>query len=370
MALQVRAVEGTETKSRAEIEEELIEKATAKDEGAEERPQVVTVVENKEGEHAVGPEEERADVQPPQLSEEQVLSFIKERYGREITSLDELSDQRTEAPELPEDVTAYWKYKQETGRSLEDFYKLQKDYADADENTILAEYMVATDEAFDLDEAIERISLQYDFDEEVDEDKEVKMKKLNKKNAIAKARKYFTQQKEKYKLPLESRSAEDTSEVAKELERYRKQNATAAEEQRKKADWFTKKTDEIFNPDFKGFEFDMGDRKLMYAPGKADEVKKLQSDVMNFLNKFIDENGYLVDPKGYHKALSVAFNPDKFAKVFYDQGVADAIERTSKSDKNIDMSTRRAPEVTRKDGLKVRSMSASTGSGLKIKNIK
>ena len=144
---------------------------------------------------------------------------------------------------------------------------------------------------------------------------------------------------------------------------------TQQKENESKSSWFAKKLNEIFDNDFKGFDFVLDDKKITYSPGEADAIKKNQSTPMNFMNKFLDEKGYLKNPSDYHKALSIAMNPDKFAKFFYEQGKSEATEDVMRKTKNINMTERKAPEVTNKGGFQVRSLSSSQGRGLKIKSI-
>jgi hypothetical protein len=139
-------------------------------------------------------------------------------------------------------------------------------------------------------------------------------------------------------------------------------------ENQKKREWFSKKTDELFSDEFKGFEFNVNDERITFKPADAAELKSSQQSPMNFINKYIGEDGLLKDAAGYHKALSVAMNPEKFAKFFYEQGQAAAVDGMAKRSKNIDMDTRRAPEITKKGGMQVRSVNQDSGRGLKIRS--
>jgi hypothetical protein len=139
-------------------------------------------------------------------------------------------------------------------------------------------------------------------------------------------------------------------------------------ENQKKREWFSKKTDELFTDEFKGFEFNVNDEKITFKPADAAELKSANQSPFNFINKYIGEDGLLSDAAGYHRSLSIAMNPDKFAKFFYEQGQAAAVDGMAKKSKNIDMDTRRAPEVTKKGGMQVRSVSQDSGRGLKIRS--
>jgi hypothetical protein len=164
-----------------------------------------------------------------------------------------------------------------------------------------------------------------------------------------------------------------SQEEKEEFEAYRqytKQSKTVQEESDRKRRWFDQKTDEVFSKDFKGFEFDVNDKKITFAPASGSELKSLQSSPLNFVNKFLDESGLIKDAAGYHRSLSIAMNPEKFAKFFYEQGQADATDDVLRKTKNINMSERRAPEVVNKGGMQVKAVAPDSGRGLKIRSIK
>lgn len=358
MEIKVRAVDGIEEKSIAQVEEELLEKHEEQFEDSTPKEEVV--------EQAVETTESEG------LTEEQVLSHIKNRYNKEISSMDELFAERESQEELPEDVAAYFKYKKETGRGISDYVKLQRNFDEANPDTLLRDYLKATETALD-DDDIQSLMDEYSYDADLDDESDIKKVKVAKKKAIAKAKNYFVEQQEKYKQPLESRP-EAISESEKEqynaYKQYLNEAATQQEETKRKSEWFTQKTDEVFNNEFKGFEFNIGEDKVTYSPGSAEETKKLQLSPMNFVNKYLDENGLMKDAAGYHKALAVAMNPEKFAQYFYEQGKANATEDVMRKTKNINMTTRNTPEVSSKSGTQFKSLNNDSGRGLKIRSIK
>ena len=133
---------------------------------------------------------------------------------------------------------------------------------------------------------------------------------------------------------------------------------------------FVQKTEEVFS-DFKGFDFKIGeDTTLTYSPTNVEEIKKLNMDTNNFMKRFVDDKGLLVDAAGFHKSLAIAMNPERYAKFFYEQGLSAGTEDVTKKMKNINMSERNAPEVTNKGGVKVRSVNPDNGKGLRIRKIK
>jgi len=352
MDIKVRALDDVEVKSTAQVEEELLQKH-------EEQFEEKVVVEQ--------PQEE---VQG--LTEDQVLSHIKERYNKEFTSVDDIFAEREAQEELPEDVAAYFKYKKETGRGINDYVKLQRDFDEANPDTLLRDYLKTTETALD-DDDIDSLMDEYSYDEDLDDESDIKKIKVAKKKAIAKAKNYFEKEKEMYKQPLESRSdaiPEADKEQYETYKQYLSEAATQQEETKRKSEWFTQKTDEVFNNDFKGFDFNIGEDKVTYSPGNAEDTKKAHLSPMNFVNKYLDDKGLMKDAAGYHKALAVAMNPEKFAQYFYEQGKSNATEDVMRKTKNINMTTRNTPEVSSKSGTQFKSLGNDSGRGLKIRSIK
>ena len=361
MELKVRALDVIEPKSVQEVEQQLLEK----------HEESLNQENNQE-------EELQKDNAEPQLNEvdlkdEDVLSYIGKRYNKQINSLDELVAERKEAEQLPEDVAAFMKYKKETGRGFEDFVKLSKDFESMDPDQLLKEYLASTQEGLDSDD-IETLMDEYKFDVELDDESTVKKAKIAKKKVLAEAKKYFNSQKEQYKMPLESRMGfvpDAEKEVYESYKQYTQQAKTIEEENNRKRQWFDQKTNEVFNGEFKGFEFSVNDKKFTFAPGDANELKKNQATPQNFINKFLDEQGLMKDASGYHRSLAIAMHPEKFAKYFYEQGLADATDDVTRKIKNINMSERKAPEVGKAtDGMQVKAINPDSGRNLKIRSIK
>ena len=384
MDIKVREVTDVEEKSSQQIEQELLEKHEQKQEVQE---QPVEAEEIKEEVQQEAPEEEKVqeevkeeleappvEEQPPvpqELAEDEVLSYIGKRYGKQINSIDELISQREEAEELPSDVAAYLKYKKETGRGFDDYAKLQKDFTDLSPDALLREYYSITEEGLDSEDISSLID-EFSYDEETHEATEIKKLKLAKKKEIAKAKRFLKQQQEQYKQPLESResSATANNEELIEYRQYLEKAKSQQEEANTKREWFVKKSDEVFSSEFKGFKFNVGDNDIVYAPGSASELKKAQETPLNFVNKFVDSNGYIKDAEGYHRALAIAMNPEKFAQFFYEQGKSQATDDVIRKTKNVDMTERSAPEVSVKSGFQVKSVSQPSSRGLRIKSIK
>jgi hypothetical protein len=363
---EVRVLETGDTKSVAEKEAELL----AKHEAAQTQADAASQAEPQNGTEG---EPLNGESQLPELKEEDVLSYIGKRYNKQINSFDELMAERQQAEQMPEDVAAYMKFKKETGRGFEDFIKLNKDYESMDGDILLREYLSSTQEGLDSED-IEALMDDYRFDEDLDDESRVKKVRIERKKVIAEAKKFFNTQKEKYRIPLESSAVGVPAEDKEEYEAFKQyigKAKTIEEENNRKRQWFDQKTDEVFSGEFKGFEFNVNDRKFKFSPGDAAELKKVQSTPANFINKFLDENGLMKDAAGYHRSLAIAMNPDKFAKHFYEQGLADATDDVARKIKNVNMSERKAPEVTStNNGFQVKAVNPDSGRNLKIRSAK
>ena len=359
MEYKVRAVEILEPKSVQEVEQQLLDKH---------EDSLNQETNEAEKEVIIDPIPAEVD-----LKDEDVLSYIGKRYNKQINSLDDLVAERKEAEQLPEEVAAYMKYKKDTGRGFEDFVRLRKDFEKMDPDQLLKEYLASTQEGLDSDD-IETLMDDYRYDEELDDESTVKKAKIAKKKVLAEAKKYFNSQKEQYKMPLESSSAfipDGEKEVYESFKQYTQQAKTIEEENTRKRQWFDQKTNDVFNGEFKGFEFNVNDKKFTFAPGDANELKKNQATPQTFINKFLDEQGLMKDASGYHRSLAIAMNPEKFAKFFYEQGMSDATDDVTRKIKNINMSERKVPEVGKSsDGFQVKAVNPDSGRNLKIRSIK
>ena len=358
----VKDVSGVE-KSRVEIEEKLLKEHEEKFEP----------IGNKEVVDKIEVPEEEAPVS--ELNDADVLSYIKDRYDKDIESVDQLFETKESNEELPEDVSAYFNYKKETGRSIQDFVKLQQNYDEMDSNKLLSQYYSQTEEGLDSEDIKDLMEDKFGYDEDLDEPTEIKKIERAKKRELVKAKKFLNEQKDKYKIPLESSRnglSEGNTEEFDSYKSYVEESNTAKEAQKKRYDYFLDKTDEVFNDEFKGFEFNIGDKSMIFKPGDKDELKSKQSNVNNFVNKFMDkDSGLMNDAQGYHRAMSVAMNLDKFAEFFYNQGMTQTVDNVSRKSKNINMDMRPTPQNFSKDGLKIRAVGdQSSGSGLKIRSAK
>ena len=383
--IKVREVSGEEEKSSQQIEQELLAKHDEKLGDTPESDNTVTV--NVDGHTAEAPisveapettpevegTTQGAEAEEKELEETEVLSFIKNRYNKDITSINELFEQTENNEDLPNEVTAFLEFKKETGRGLEDFMSLNKDYDTMSPDTLLAEYMAHTQPHLDEEDISFELNNKFSYDEDLADETEIKKINIAKKQELAKAKEYFNTQKKQYGVPLESSGSLVSEEEKEDYDAYKKhaqQSKDWQEHNTKRQEFFLKKTNDVFTDEFKGFDFKLGEKDVTYKPGNAEQLKKAQSDVTNFINMHVDEEGYLRDATAYHRSLAVAMNPESFAKFFYEQGKADAIGDVTRESKNVDMPVRKSPQSASKGGLQVRAIPTTHGSGLKIRSTK
>jgi hypothetical protein len=348
----VRIVDGEE-KSAVQIEKELIEQHEKE---LEEKQDPIV--------------DEIKEPAPIELKEEDVLSYIKSKKNIEVNSLDEFESllKKGSEVELPEDVKAYWDYKKETGRTFEDFVKLQKDYSKEDPEKLIREFYAEQDPELSAKE-LEYKMKKFRYDEDLDEEDEIIEKQLNLKQELAKARDHFEKGKEKYKIPTESAETfipETERENYKAYKEYLDSLPTAQQESEKKRQYFAEQTDKVLSDKFEGFKFKAGEKEVAYKPAEANALKEAQSDIMKFIGQFVDENGFLKDAEDYHRRIAVASDVDKFFSYAYELGKAEAVSSLEKEAKNIDMGIKPAVTVT-KEGLKIRDASANSENKYKIR---
>jgi len=271
-----------------------------------------------------------------------------------------------EVPVLPENINKLIEFMEETGGSVEDYVSLNKDYDSMDNMELLREYYQQTKPHLATDEIEFLIEDNFSYDEDVDDERDIKRKKLAFKESIAEAKSNLSNLKDKYydELKLSSKLNPEQREAIEFYNDY-KTNQTSKQQQRSV---FEQKTSELFSNEFKGFEFNVGESKYRYNVKDVDKVKDSQSDINTLVSKFVNENNEISDAKGYHKALFTAMNADAIANHFYEQGKADAVKSQMKTSKNIDMNPRSAHEkVTTSSGMQVRAISGDDASRLRFK---
>ena len=321
--------------------------------------------------------EEQANVQvkeeevEPDRDDNWFLDKLKSRYEVELNSMDDLKNvlSNNEKQTLPEDVEKYLEFRKETGRSFSDFAELQKDWSAVSDEQVIRDFYKQTKPHLDSEDIEHILGEQFSYDSELDDDKTVRAKKIAYKEALYEARNHFENLKEKYKAPLESSSVE-IPESYKEASNFYNEYKTQAEQEKKlneqRSAIFTEKTQALFSDDFKGFEFDLGNKKQLVKPTDVQKTAELQSDINNFFSLHLDENGIVKDAASYHKALYAATNVDQLMKAAYEQGKSDATGSIVKETKNIDMSVR-DNKVTEVGGTKFRVVDSGDQFEFKIR---
>ena len=306
--------------------------------------------------------------------EEVVLEEVKEEdVQQEVVEekIEEPVAQTQPEPQVvvPENLKDLVKFMEDTGGTLEDYTRLNADYSNIDDNALLLEYYKNTKPHLNMEEINFLIEDTFQFDEELDEPRDIKKKKLAFKEEIVKARKHLTGLKDQYykEVKLGSKLTSEQKEALDFYNKYNQEQAANSEIQKRQIDHFQKSTNNVFDNNFKGFDFNVGDKTYRYNINNVQDVKTYQSDIVNFVGEFLDENDMMKDAKGYHKALYAGRNIDKIVKHFYEQGKADAIKESAVSAKNIDMSPRTAARTIEAGGVKVRAISGDDMSGLKFK---
>ena len=321
--------------------------------------------------------QEQEEVQPEtETQETPVLEEVTEEE-----QVEELAEQIEEAitesevtgKELPENIQKLMDFMEETGGDLEDYVKLNQDYSKLDNNALLKEYYKQTKPHLDSEEIDFLMEDNFSFDEEMDEDIDVRRKKLALKEQVAQAKQHLDGAKSKYYEDIKYGS-KLTGEQQKAIDFFNRYNKESEEKQGvadKQKSTFLNKTNKLFNKEFKGFEYEVGEKKFRFNVKDSSTVKDTQSDINNFVKKFLNKNNEMEDAKGYHKSLYTAMNADKIANHFYEQGKADALKNSVAKSKNISMDPRQQHGVVEAGGIKVRVLGDdSSDFKFKIKNNK
>ena len=265
--------------------------------------------------------------------------------------------------ELPENVQKLMSFMEETGGDLNDYVKLNKDYSEMDNHTLLKEYYNTTKPHLKSEEIDFIMEDKFSYDEEADEEKEIKRKKLALKEQVAEAKQHLDGAKSKYyeEIKAGSKLTKEQQKAIDFFNRYNKESKEQEEAIENQTRTFLNKTNQLFNKNFKGFEYNIGDKKFRFNVKNADNVKETQSDINNFVKKFLNKNNEIEDARGYHKALYTAMNSDAIANHFYEQGRADALKESVAKSKNIDMDPRQSHgEVVDNSGLKFKVLGESS----------
>jgi len=394
-SLKVKQPVGNETKSnitkvkqkmtmKSQVQEETITKVNLnkppipkQDEVKEDNPidkGVAGVDENAtttEKQEEVQPEKQAQEEQTPVLEEITDEEIVEET--KELT--EELIEAKTEEIEtgkaMPENLQKVVDFMEETGGTLDDYVRLNQDFSSYDDMTVLREYYKQTKSHLNPDEIEFLIEDSFSYDEDTDEERDVKKKKIALKEQVASAKSHLDGQKSKYyeEIKAGSRLTPEAQKAMNFFNRYNKESEETKKVAKQQTDNFLNKTNQVFNDKFKGFEYNVGEKKYRFNVKNAGEVKDTQSDINNFVKKFLNEKNEMSDAKGYHKSLYTAMNADAIANHFYEQGKVDAMKTSVAKSKNVDMSPRQQHGETNTSGVKYKVLGDDSPSfKFKIKN--
>ena len=339
----------------------------SKDEEVEQQPveeEEVVVVNEEPKEEVV--KEEQEDVPIVQEVTKEDIDDVQEEVEEAI-----IEAEATGKP-LPEQLQKVADFMNETGGDLNDYVNLNRDVSKMDDSDVLDEYYKTTKSHLTAEERNFLLEDKFSYDEEVDDTKEIRKKKIALKEQVAEARAHLDRQKSKYYEDIKAGS-KLTQEQQKAIDFFNRYNKDSEEQKKttqKQKNAFLKKTDNVFNEKFKGFDYEVGDKKFRFNIKDVNKVKTTQSDLNNFVNKFVGEDKTSIeDAKGYHKSLFTAMNADAIAKHFYEQGKADAIKSQIAKDKNINTNPRQTHGETEVGGVKFKVLGQSS-SDMKNRSFK
>ena len=303
------------------------------------------------------------EVKPIEDVVEEEIQEIGEKLDEKLIA--PTSEEVREISKLPENIEKVVDFMKETGGTLEDYVRLNADYSNVDNDTLLREYYKQAKSHLDSEEINFMIEDNFSYDEEVDEEREVRKKKLAYKEEVAKAKGHLEGLKSQYyeEIKLRPGTTQDQQKAMDFFNRYNEEQNTAQQQHND----FKSNTDKYFSEEFKGFDFTIGEKKFRYGVKNPSEVGTKQSNITNTVKKFLDGKGNVKDVKGYHKAMYAADNVDSIAQHFYEQGKSDATRDISAKSKNIKTEIRQGPDANVfVNGLKVKSVSGTDSSKLKI----
>ena len=279
-----------------------------------------------------------------------------------------IQDERILGKALPENIEKLISFMEDTGGTIQDYTRLNTDYSDVDEKTLLVEYYKKNKPYLDSSD-IELLVEDFDYDEDLDEERDIRKKKLAFKEEVAKAKGFLEETKSKYydEIKLRPGVTQEQQKATDFFNRYNKQQETAEQQHAQ----FKESTKELFNDNFEGFDIKVGEKSYKYNIQNRDKVAESQSNINNLVGKFLDSDGNVKDTKGYHKAMYAADNVDKIAAHFYEQGKADAVKEVVSSSKNLSSTKARSTQgEVFLNGFKVKAISGADSTKLKIKTKK
>jgi len=351
------------------VQEQETESVSVGD-GAGDSKKVDEEVREQNTEEPVKEEEEKEEISnsPLELVNEETQEELKEEPQQVEKVVEEKPIQDQPQIQLPENVEKLVQFMEETGGTVEDYVNLNRDVTKMDNTTLLREYYKNTKPHLDADDVDFLFNKNFAYDEETDDPSEIKAKQLAYKEELYNAQRYFNSAKEKYYADLKLRKQESVAPEYVEAMEYYNNSKQQTEEYNNLQKQFIEKTNKVFNDNFKGFDFKVGENKYRFKVDNAEKVKQYQSDISNFINEFLGDDGSVADAQGYHRALFAAKNADKIANHFYEQGRADAIKEAAKQAKNINMDPRTDNSTIKTEyGDKIRVVSGNSSDKLRIK---
>ena len=316
------------------------------------------------------PEQEEEVEQPvlQEITEEEVEEAAEELHEEVAEAIEEA---RESGVELPENIQKVVDFMNETGGTLEDYVRLNTDYASLNEDALLREYYQNANPHLDKEDIDFLMQDKFSYDEDLDDETEVRRKKVERKQELAKAKNHLEGLKSKYyeEVKMGSRLSPDQQKAVDFFNRYNKESEESAKIAERQSKRFKQESAKVFNDKFEGFDFNVGDKKYRFNVKDKKGISETQSDINNFIGKFLDKNGEMSNAKGYHKSLFTAMNPDQVAQHFYEQGKADALKDSVAKSKNVNMNPRGVHEkVTASNGVTYKVLNPSeSGSKLKVR---
>ena len=349
------------------IQEQETESVSVGD-GAEDSPEVDEQVREQDTKEE-NQEEEVIDDSPLQLVNDEPQEEVQKEVQKEVQQdIQQEVKQEESKVVLPENVEKLVQFMEETGGTVEDYVNLNRDISKMDNTTLLREYYKNTKPHLDADDVDFLFNKNFAYDEETDEPSEVKAKQLAFKEELYNAQNHFNTSREKYYADLKLRKQESVAPEYIEAMDYYNNSKQQSEEYNNLQKEFIEKTNKVFNDNFKGFDFKVGENKYRFKVDNTEKVKQYQSDISNFINEFVGDDGAVADASGYHRALFAAKNADKIANHFYEQGRADAVREAAKQANNINMDPRTDNSTIKTDqGDKIRVVSGNSSDKLRIK---
>ena len=316
-----------------------------------------------------------------QVAEENTETPVLEELTEEQVSekAEELAEEAQEAiaeaeatgQPIPENIQKLMDFMEDTGGDLNDYVKLNQDYSDMDNQDLLYEYYKQTKPHLNAEEISFLMEDEFSYNEDTDDEREIRRKKLALKEQVASAKSHLDGQKSKYYEDIKAGS-KLTPEQQKAIDffnRYNKESEEAQKITKQQTDTFLNKTNKVFNDKFKGFEYNIGDKKFRFNVKDSQKIKETQSDINNFVKKFLNKKNQMEDAAGYHKSLYTAMNADAIANHFYEQGKADALKNSVAKSKNVNMNPRQAHGKIEAGGLKFKVLGDNSSDfKFKIKN--